>query len=205
MKYRTKQEAFWVGQGGDEYIKRNSNPKIVASNVAFFSRVLRRTSGILSVIEFGANIGLNLMAIQQLMGHVEAFAVEINSEAAKNLQSQGICNVSEQSIFDYNCPFGRDLVISKGLLIHINPAYIEKAYEIIYDASNKYILLAEYYNPVPVEVEYRGHRDRLFKRDFAGEMMDIYPDLELIDYGFVYHRDPNFPQGDMTWFLMQKR
>ena len=204
MKYRTKQEAFWAEQGGDEYIKRNSNPKIVASNIAFFSRVLRRTSGILSVIEFGANIGLNLMAIQQLMGYVEAFAVEINSEAAKNLQSQGICNVFEQSIFDYNCPFGRDLVISKGLLIHINPAYIEKAYEIIYDASNKYILLAEYYNPVPVEVEYRGHRDRLFKRDFAGEMMNIYPDLELIDYGFVYHRDPNFPQGDMTWFLMQK-
>ena len=32
----------------------------------------------------------------------------------------------------------------------------------------------------------RGHSDRLFKRDFAGEMMDRHPQLQLIDYGFAY-------------------
>ncbi len=69
--------------------------------------------------------------------------------------------------------------------------------------SKKYILIAEYYNPTPVEMEYRGHREKLFKRDFAGEMMDQYNDLTLVDYGFVYHRDP-FPQDDITWFLMKK-
>jgi spore coat polysaccharide biosynthesis protein SpsF len=45
----------------------------------------------------------------------------------------------------------------------------------------------------------------LFKRDFAGEMMDRYPDLKLLDYGFVYHRDPAFPDDDITWFLMEKK
>jgi hypothetical protein len=44
-----------------------------------------------------------------------------------------------------------------------------------------------------------------FKRDFAGEIMDRFPDLRLVDYGFVYHRDPQFPQDDFTWFLMEKR
>ncbi|QVL50178.1 MAG: hypothetical protein KFB96_06875 [Thiocapsa sp.] len=44
----------------------------------------------------------------------------------------------------------------------------------------------------------------MFKRDFAGEMLDRYPDLELIDYGFIYRRDPVFPQDDMTWFLLQR-
>jgi hypothetical protein len=44
----------------------------------------------------------------------------------------------------------------------------------------------------------------LFKRDFAGEMLERYPDLELIDYGFVYKRDNNFPQDDITWFLLKK-
>ena len=27
----------------------------------------------------------------------------------------------------------------------------------------------------------------------------------LVDYGFAYRHDPNFPQDDITWFLMEKR
>ncbi|WP_276661905.1 hypothetical protein [Syntrophomonas wolfei] len=42
-------------------------------------------------------------------------------------------------------------------------------------------------------MEYKGEKGKLFKRNFAGEMMDRYLDLDLLDYGFVYHRDPNFP------------
>jgi hypothetical protein len=64
-------------------------------------------------------------------------------------------------------------------------------------------MVCEYYNPVPVAVPYRGNTDRLFKRDFAGEMIDRYG-LRLIDYGFVYRRDGYFPQDDVTWFLMEK-
>jgi spore coat polysaccharide biosynthesis protein SpsF len=58
---------------------------------------------------------------------------------------------------------------------------------------------------VPVSVDYRGHAQRLYKRDFAGEMMERYPFLELLDYGFVYRRDRAFPQDDITWFLMEKK
>ncbi len=61
-------------------------------------------------------------------------------------------------------------------------------------------MVAEYYNPTPVAISYRGHNDRLFKRDFAGELLDLYPQLQLVDYGFVYRRDPSFPQDDLTWF-----
>ena len=39
----------------------------------------------------------------------------------------------------------------------------------------------------------------------AGEILDRYPSLQLVDYGFAYRRDPNFPQDDITWFLMEKR
>ena len=55
-----------------------------------------------------------------------------------------------------------------------------------------------------VTVNYRGNSDRLFKRDFAGELMDRYP-LRLIAYGFSYHRDNYFPQDDSTWFLLEKK
>ena len=64
--------------------------------------------------------------------------------------------------------------------------------------------MCEYYNPSPVTINYRGHSDRLFKRDFEGEILDKFPDLNLIDYGFSYKRDVVFPQDDITWFLLQK-
>ena len=57
----------------------------------------------------------------------------------------------------------------------------------------------------PVEITYRGETGKLFKRDFAGEILDRFPDLALIDYGFAYRRDPNFPQDDLSWFLMEKQ
>ena len=81
---------------------------------------------------------------------------------------------------------------------------LNKVYEKIYKVCKKYIIIAEYYNPQPVKINYRGHKDKLFKRDFAGEMLDKFPDLKLINYGFSYRRDPVFPQDDITWFLIQK-
>jgi len=68
-----------------------------------------------------------------------------------------------------------------------------------------YVPISEYCNPGPTEITYRGHTGKLFKRDFAGEMLDRFRNLKLIDYGFTYRRDPNFPQDDMTWFLMEKK
>jgi spore coat polysaccharide biosynthesis protein SpsF len=97
-----------------------------------------------------------------------------------------------------------DFALIKGVLIHINPDYLGKVYDMLYSSTSCYICIAEYYNPKPVEVTYRGHEGKLFKRDFAGEMMDKFPDLKLLDYGFVYHRDYHFPQDDTTWFLLEK-
>ncbi len=34
--------------------------------------------------------------------------------------------------------------------------------------------------------------------------MEQHPTMRLIDYGFIYRRDPSFPQDDITWFLMEK-
>jgi pseudaminic acid biosynthesis-associated methylase len=96
-----------------------------------------------------------------------------------------------------------NLAFTKGVLIHINPEELEKVYENLYNLSNRYILVCEYYNPSPVVVPYRGNENRLFKRDFAGELIDKF-NLRLIDYGFIYHRDNYFPQDDLTWFLLEK-
>lgn len=197
-KYKTKQEDFWAGEFGNEYIKRNTNH---SPNIPFFSKILSKTKEVKSIIEFGSNIGLNLKAIKNILPDVNLSAVEINNEAVRYLEQFENLKVYNTSILDYKTDYQRDFVLIKGVLIHINPEYLKDIYETLYKTSSKYICISEYYNPTPIEVDYRGHKEKLFKRDFAGEILDMYKDLELVDYGFVYHRDNNFPQDDTTWFL----
>lgn len=204
-KLLTPQEEFWAGNFGDEYADRNKGVQWIANNIALFSKIFVHTRGIKSIIEFGANIGLNLKAIRHLMPHAELSAIEINDKAVTELHQWGdLKNIYPISILDFEPTEQNDFAFIKGVLIHINPDMLPQVYEKLYRASKKYICVAEYYNPTPVTVPYRGHEDRLFKRDFSGEMLDKYPDLALIDYGFAYHRDPNYPQGDITWFLLKK-
>jgi pseudaminic acid biosynthesis-associated methylase len=205
-QYITEQENFWTSEFGSQYIVRNESDKLLASNLNFFTKALKYAGKILSCIEFGANIGMNLKALQLLYPGVCLKGIEINSDAAKQLGALiGQKNIYEGSIFNYPETDKADLVLIKGVLIHINPDMLSVVYEKLYAASSRYLLVCEYYNPSPTMVSYRGHIDRLFKRDFAGEMMDKYPDLHLVDYGFAYRRDPAFPQDDITWFLMEKR
>lgn len=205
QKYSTPQEEFWAGDFGNEYINRNQSAEYLASNLNFFVKALHQAGRPHSLIEFGANIGMNLRAIKALFPGIRLGGIEINAEAAKELANIiGDTNVFHGSIFDYECAEKFEVSLIKGVLIHINPDMLSVIYQKLYEASGKYILVCEYYNPAPVAINYRGHSDRLFKRDFAGEMLEKYSDLKLIDYGFVYKRDPAFPQDDITWFLMQK-
>jgi len=201
--YKTEQEEFWAGEFGDNYIDRNNGNSIVANNTFSFAKIFRNTSRIKSAIEFGANIGLNLRALKNLFPNIELNAIEINKKASDILKEHNI-NVYNTSILDYIEKKQYDLALIKGVLIHINPDSLQAVYEKLYNSSSKYICISEYYNPTPVTISYRGNENRLFKRDFAGEMLDKYKNLKLIDYGFEYHRDQNNPQGDLTWFLLEK-
>jgi len=203
--YKTEQEAFWAGSFGAEYTARNTGANWIASNTAFFAKILARTDSVRSVIEFGANIGMNLQAIRPLLPEADLSAIEINQQAVAELRALGNIKIYAQSILEFTPDRPRDLVLIKGVLIHINPDSLPKVYDLLHRTSKRYICVAEYYNPKPVEVSYRGHTGKLFKRDFAGELLDQCKDLRLIDYGFVYHRDVNFPQDDITWFLLEKR
>lgn len=203
-EFKTEQETFWAGTFGDDYIARNRGPQWVANNLALFAGVLRRTEEIRSVIEFGANIGLNLAAIRLLLPGAKLTAVEINDKAVMELQKLTGVQIHNQSILDYTADVQYDLVLVKGVMIHFNPDKLPHVYDLIHRSCARYICLAEYYNPTPVALPYRGHMDKLFKRDFAGEMLERFPDLRLLDYGFVYRRDPNFPQDDLTWFLLER-
>lgn len=203
--FGTEQEQFWAGEFGSEYIRRNQSAQLSAANLAFFGNALRATRGIGSCIEFGANVGMNLRAIQSLLPGAELHAIEINPDAAAELRAAlPTCTVFEDSFIAWAPERTYDLVLAKGVLIHVNPDALPAVYDNLVAATSRYLLVAEYYNPSPVSITYRGHTDRLFKRDFAGEILDRHGDLALRDYGFAYHRDPNFPQDDITWFLLER-
>jgi len=201
----TEQEEFWAGNFGDSYSERNKSEKLLSSNLNFFSRALKSTNSLKKCIEFGANIGMNIQALMKLFPDLEFNAVEINKKASEKLKN--IIpkeKIFEDSIFNFNSNEVWDLVLIKGVLIHINPEMLGKIYEILEKATKKYLLIAEYYSRNPETLVYRGFDNKLYKRDFAGEIIDKYPAFELLDYGFVYHRDSNFPLDDITWFLLQK-
>lgn len=203
MPYRTAQERLWAGPFGDAYNNRISNPKYIAANAHLFSRALQRAPGIKSVFEIGSNIGLSLAALKSLLPSADFAAIEINKTAFTELRKVIGDRAVLGSILDYETDEKFDLVLTKGVLMHIDPSLIDRIYKKIFDLSGRFILLAEYYNPTPVEVEYRGFKKMLFKRDFCGDMLSRFP-VKLIDYGFVYRRDPVCPQDDITWFLLEK-
>jgi pseudaminic acid biosynthesis-associated methylase len=92
---------------------------------------------------------------------------------------------------------------TSGVLIHIAPDDLLASCAEIYRVSSRYIACAEYFNPTPVEIEYRGHSGVLFKRDFGGYWLDNFLDLELVDYGFLWRRATGL--DDLTWWLFRKR
>lgn len=204
MRQTTEQETFWQGAFGDEYVERNQGQALVAANLALFSRALARTDTVNSLLELGTNTGNNLLALHSLLPGCELHGVEINAMACEAARSLGLADMWQGSLFEFPRTRRYDLTLTKGVLIHLAPERLQDAYDQLYRLSSRYVLLAEYYNPVPVEVPYRGNAGKLFKRDFAGEMLDRFSDLRLVDYGFAYRRDPRFPMDDINWFLLEK-
>src|SRR5258706_14210084 len=102
--FKTDQERFWAGEFGTEYSARNVGTNWVASNTALFAKVLARTDNVRSVLELGANIGLNLLAIRNLLPEASLTAVEINETAAIELRKIPGMHVHVGSMLGFTVP-----------------------------------------------------------------------------------------------------
>lgn len=206
----TEQEQHWAGPQGNAYHQRA--PGNVEANTELFCRILdwanqshRAHRSINTALELGAGTGANLAALRNIMPHAHLTGVEINREAHEHLRMVADRAYQESAIgwTGNRAPDGYDLVLTKGFLIHVPPAQLQAAYDTILQNAGRWILLCEYYNPTPVSILYRGQPDRLWKRDFAGELLERDPSLRLVDYRFTYHRD-TYPQDDVTSFLLER-
>lgn len=192
------QEQYW--KDNDAYHQRS--PGDEESNYHFFRKALACADlrWNCSILELGCGTGANLRALQNCFSSPQLTGVELNAEALAKAPTEA--RKVHASVLDWKPDDEWDLVITKGLLIHIAPADLLKAYQTLVDASNRYVLVCEYFCPTPRMIPYRGENDRLWARDFAGEIIDAHG-LKLVDYGFVSKRDTH-PQDDLHFWLMEK-
>ncbi len=202
------QEVFWRGEFGDEYTGRNA---LTDAAIEARETMWRRLLPVLdpapaSILEVGANIGLNLRALAS-MSSANLHAVEPNKRARSDLAASGVVApgaihdaVGEALPFDDN---SIDLVFTSGVLIHVAPDRLPETCAEMHRVAARYIGCIEYFSPRPEEIRYRDHQDRLFKRDYGGFWLDRHPDLELLDYGFFWKRTTGL--DDLTWWLFRKR
>lgn len=205
----SEQSEFWAGQFGSDYIARNDSPKLIENNRAFFEMALMamRHMRPARVIEFGANVGMNIMALKQLemFRYTEFTAVEVNADACDRLHELGV-TVHHADMLDLARPWGGgyDLVISKGVLIHIGPNDLRAAYAALYDASRQFIFMAEYHATERRHVQYRGHDGKLWLADYGSELLDQYPNLTCLETGFAWRRDLVAPQDNLVWHMFER-
>lgn len=205
---QTAQLERWSGDFGDAYIERNTaSGDAIEKRQAGWQKILKAfPSQPQSILEVGCNVGINLRALNNLTD-ATLYGVEPNLTALQHLRDANI--VAEGNLYDgniFDIPLndnGVECVFTSGVLIHIAPNDLEAAYRELYRVSSKYILSIELFSKKPESINYRGHDDMLFKRDFGLKWLEIFPDLVPIEQGFLWQ--PITGVDDATWWLFEKR
>ena len=201
MKHLTEQEIFWKSSFTKNYIKRNKDYNRIPT---IGKDLLENKVNITSVIELGSNIGLNLDALKKINPECKTYGVEINKDAFKILSKKH--DAKKKSILEFKTNKKFDLVLISGVLIHQNPSKLNYIYSLLYKLSKKYIYMNEYFNPHPIQLDYHGYKNKLFKRDFAKELWNKFPKLNLVNYGFHWKEDPYQKDNydNANWFIFKK-
>ncbi len=199
---------FWRAQFGNEYTRRGTHAAAhLRERAALWAPIIAALAGAppTSILEVGANIGNNLRALRQLTD-AELFAVEPNAMARDLLITDQVipaANVHDGHAAAMDLPDAAiDLVFTSGVLIHVHPDDLAESCREIHRVASRYIACIEYFADQPREVPYRGHAERLFTRDFGSFWLDLFPDLETVDYGFIWKRLTG--HDNLTWWLFRK-
>ncbi len=213
MSKATEQMEEWAGRFGEEYTDRNALSlddmealylkNYGQTRAELNERCLKGVDRSIRVLEVGSNIGNQLVCLQR-MGFSNLYGIELQSYAVELSKSRTRrINIIEGSAFDIpykDAYFG--LVFTSGVLIHIAPSNVETAMGEIHRCTNKYIWGLEYYADNYTEIPYRGHKNLLWKADFAGMYLDKFDDLEPVRQERLEYLDSD--NVDMM-FLLEKR
>lgn len=200
-----EQQNFWANDYAKDYIRKNSEFDRVLG-IEAWRQMLVKADDIETVLECGCNIGRNISFLNEVLPAATKSIIEISKPAFELVTQQYYFDQSfNGSIQDANLEKKFNLVFTMGVLIHIHPDELLANMNKIYNYSNKYILMGEYFNRTPQMIEYQGQRDKLFKRDFGKLFVENFP-VTLVDYGFLWGHIYD-PAGfdDLTWWLFIKK
>jgi spore coat polysaccharide biosynthesis protein SpsF len=203
-----KQLDSWLGGFGEDYMARNSD--VSEADLAPRARALGAVLAACptppdSILEVGANIGRNLMALARctdarLYG-VEPFeaAYRRMAEALGSRLAGSACATGQALPFD---DAAVDMVFTSGVLIHVAPADLPAVTGEIVRVARRYVWCNEYFTKRPEEIGYRGQDGLLFKRDFGRFYLERFPTLRPVAQGFLW--SATSPFDDTTWWLFEK-
>ena len=197
-------DKIWKSQFGNEYTDRllKNHETEGEQRKIFWNHMIKGMNDINSVTEIGCNAGMNLEGIYSANPKLKITGVEPNQYALEKalLIANKRYKVLEGDLFNLSKMEKTNLVVTYTVLIHIAPNNLVKAMKNIYDLSNDYILIMEYYWPTVKEISYRGLDDALWKQDFGRVLMDNF-EIDLLETGYLDERD-GFDR--VTWWLFKK-
>ena len=200
-----QQEQFWAKTYASDYIKKN-NSFDLKKGIEAWNKMSLQIPNIKNILECGCNIGKNLNCLNRVYPQAKKSIIEISKPAYDHvLKTYNVKNAYNGSIISSNFSLNSfDLVFTMGVLIHISPKNLITNMKKIFDYSNKYILIGEYFNRQPTTIIYQGLSNKLFKCDFGKIFINNF-NVKLIDYGFLWgHLYDNAGFDDITWWLFEK-
>lgn len=211
--FKTPQAQEWQGNFGKEYSERNRfTPaeydatyisKYGITRSALNQRFLNDIPRDASILEVGSNLGNQLLMLQQ-MGFTNLHGINVQSDIVRQSQERlPSAKMKEGSALQVPYPDKNfDLVFTSALLIHIAPQDLLTAMGEVHRCTKTWIWGLEYYAPEMTEVPYRGHRNLLWKTDYARMYLEKFPDLELVrEERLQYLADSNVD----TMFLLRRK
>ena len=193
----TKRNNFSVA-GLDKLYKKRYGVTRSEMNLGFLGKLSRD----IRILEVGANIGNQLLALQKLgfsdLWGVEPllYAVEIGKKRLLD------ANLIKGSIFEI--PFKEnffDLVFTSGVLIHIQPDHLIKGLKEIYRCSRRYIWGFEYFSEKQEKINYRGNKNLLWKANYPEIYLENFPNLKLIKREYFQYNDE---KNKDVMFILEK-
>ncbi len=160
----------WAGKFGDNYTLRNNiTPELIKKRGDILKTIIAPLNPI-NVLEVGCNIGINLIAMMSFMRPPSVLCgVEPNEKARRIASMSGInvfqvfpdCGQDLQFLDNFF-----DLVFCCGVLIHCELEEAGKIVKEMQRVSRKHLLFMEYFNKTDEEIEYRGEKGLLWKRNW---------------------------------------
>jgi pseudaminic acid biosynthesis-associated methylase len=191
---------LWTGAFGNDYTARNTAATLTARRKVW-DMILPDDCE--SVLEVGANTGLNLEAIAQ-SSPCELYGCEPNEFARSELETiLPAHHVTADFAHKISFPDKvADLVFTCGVLIHVPPDQLLPSMREIHRCARRWIVCAEYFAPEERELPYRGQRDALWLRDYGSLWLDNFPDLHCDACFFAWKRLTGL--DNLTFWLFEK-